>query len=194
MRSGGGGEEGRPVRRRGLHACMITPGRLRVVRGAAFLYALRKAHEPLYDPCRSNRLHTGPPPFPPASSMTVRPRLLSLLLLPLALGCGILESSVDCTLQEVPGIWVTVESADGSTISSAAVTVTDGSGWSEVAILDAPNDDWIALFAFERTGLYDISVVAEGFEPWSREDVRVQREDECHVATTYVEVRLTPAG
>lgn len=61
-------------------------------------------------------------------------------------------------------------------------------------VLDAPNQDWIASFAFERTGLYDISVVADGFEPWSREDVRVQREDECHVATTYVEARLTPTG
>lgn len=46
--------------------------------------------------------------------------------------------------------------------------------------------------AGEREGTYSMRVTADGFEPWSRTDIRVEA-DACHVIPVGIEVRLEPS-
>lgn len=45
--------------------------------------------------------------------------------------------------------------------------------------------------AFERPGVYLLTVEKPGFVTWRREDVRVEA-DVCHVITRRIEARLSP--
>ncbi|MGH7571828.1 MAG: hypothetical protein ACREMK_08310 [Gemmatimonadota bacterium] len=45
--------------------------------------------------------------------------------------------------------------------------------------------------AFERPGVYLLTVEKRGFVTWRREDVRVE-EDVCHVITRSFDARLSP--
>lgn len=47
--------------------------------------------------------------------------------------------------------------------------------------------------AVERPGTYRVEVVAEGYRPWLRTDVRVSA-DRCHVIPVAIQVDLVPVG
>ena len=111
------------------------------------------------------------------------------LLLPLALvattGCDEIFGDTVCTASAEPAVVVEVVDADtDDAITDAIVWVQDGEF---VDTLDF--NEGLAAGAHERPGTYDVHVEAEGYAPWSQEDV-VVRDGECHVRTRELTAEL----
>lgn len=104
-------------------------------------------------------------------------------------GCNVL--GVGCDSIALPGVSVWVfDSVSGSPVHGVMVTATvqDGDYQDEQSGLSRVDSYPIAL-AFERPGTYDVGVTAEGYAPWTVDNIRV-RNGACHVRTERVDARL----
>jgi hypothetical protein len=103
----------------------------------------------------------------------------------------LLMDPVDCTAEEVPGVYVTVANEDGEAIADAEVGyVPADEDWMDYEPCEAWNDGWAC--AWGRSGDIDLEVTAEGYSPWSGR-VTVE-EDCCGPLTEQVEVILAQSG
>ena len=96
-----------------------------------------------------------------------------------------------CTQELRSGIVVEVyDAATGEPISTATVTLADGD---YVEVL-GPDDGFDGSYpgAWERAGVYEVEVIAPGYQPASRSGVRVES-DRCHVDGVRIEIELLPA-
>lgn len=117
-----------------------------------------------------------------------------MLLLLLLSGCFVQtfdDTSVDCTTEEVPSVRVTVHDPDGQPISAAQPAyVPHDEDWTAPEPCEASGEaEW--LCGWEREGILDIWIEAEGYTP-AYEEVDVPA-DECHVITQDLDVVLAPA-
>lgn len=94
-----------------------------------------------------------------------------------------------CTTEARSGLNVTVTDAStGLPITTATVTAAEGD---YVEILENGLDgDYTG--AWERAGVYEIEVIADGYQPGERNGVRVEQDD-CHVDGVALEIALQPA-
>ena len=106
-------------------------------------------------------------------------------------GCSSLTSPVVCTTEARAGIAVQVldSSSNAAVGEGATITARDGAfvqtaGTSE----DYPGPYGLA---YERAGVYTVTVQQEGYAIWTRNDVRVTH-DECHVHTVQLTALLQP--
>ena len=108
---------------------------------------------------------------------------LSRLVFPLALlsaftACG--DKEVDCTEEARSSVQITlVDESDAPVIGATVTAVADGQ--------DIDCEDWDAsgvyICGYEVSGVFVISIEAEGFEPNEIELEVGLTEDECHVET-----------
>lgn len=116
--------------------------------------------------------------------MTRRPAILALVIV--ALACNNTQAPM-CTLEARAGINVSViDAATGAAVPNATGTVRDGA-YTESLQSFQPG----SLFgAFEREGIYDVTVSAPGYAAWQTEDIVVEA-DECHVIPVQIIARLS---
>lgn len=125
--------------------------------------------------------------------MRLRPSCL-LLAVPMAVaGCGDGLGGA-CTAIWAPGILVTItDSASGEPRAAEAVAVARARAF--VDTLDPAVSIGDVLIsrqgAYERKGIYEVSVRAPGYRDWVRSGVIV-RPGECHVQGVALEARLPP--
>ena len=98
--------------------------------------------------------------------------------------CGIFTGPGMCTDEARPGIRVNVLDSLTNTPITEGVRVIARSG----TFADTSDPGFHAV-AFEQAGMFDVTVEKDGYRLWSRDDVRVQR-DECHVRTVDLTARL----
>src|SRR5207248_3026156 len=93
-----------------------------------------------------------------------------------------------CTMEARPGISAIVrDSVTGAALAAGAIAVVR-----EGAFLDTLRGvDSLVSGVFERAGIYQLQVSHSGYQPWSRNGVRVSA-GECHVETVRVVVLLVP--
>ena len=125
---------------------------------------------------------------------SVRLELCLLLAVPMATGaCGIFDAQT-CTLSIGPGIRVTItDSVSGEPRAAEAVAVareeafvdTLGPAESQGGVLISRQGAW------ERKGIYQVTVRAPGYRDWVRSGVIV-RPGDCHVQRTELEAPLQP--
>jgi hypothetical protein len=119
----------------------------------------------------------------------------ALALLTLLSACSAVVDPAICTLEFRFGIGVQVQdSLTGAWIGSGATLVArDGSYVDSVtAQTGRPDmDDAPLVTAGERAGTYDLVVRREGYQPWSKTGVKVER-DECHVHSVMLLARMRP--
>jgi hypothetical protein len=124
--------------------------------------------------------------------LTVSRLTLGLVLACVTAGCGILDPTV-CTADARPGIQVALlDSISGAPVRGPVrVVVRDGSVTEEFDSQDVPlpagaDPDSVVFgpifMAYERPGLYEVTVEAPNYRLWQVTDLRV-RADECHVQT-----------
>lgn len=98
---------------------------------------------------------------------------------------------VDCTAEEVPGVYVTVQDEDGDDVPDAAVGyVPADEDWTDYEPCEAYNGGWAC--AWGRSGDIDIEVTATDYSPWTGQ-VTVG-EDCCGPVTETVDVVLVQGG
>ena len=109
---------------------------------------------------------------------------------------GCVEDGVVCTAEYVPGI--TIEVRDAATGAPAACGATAwfiSGSWSEMSErwwgCDMPDSLSLPILrgAYERSGVYTVLVLKDGYAPWSRDEIEV-REDACHVLTVELKAML----
>ena len=109
---------------------------------------------------------------------------LSLLLLA---GCGDDEDHIVCTLIAVPGLEITiVDSVTSAPVIDAFVLARDGAFVDTLMVWDNT-----AQGAWERTGVYEVTVEKEGYLMWKKSGVLVEG-DVCHVHTVKATALLQP--
>ena len=115
------------------------------------------------------------------------PLILATALLSVV-GCDSIEGPVACTSDLRPAVLVSVTDArTGEPLIEGVVGVAR-----EGAYVDTLFQVQNRLYgAFERPGLYLLTVDKPGFVPWRRDDVRVAK-DACHVITRNFEAPLSP--
>ncbi|HEX6052676.1 MAG TPA: hypothetical protein VFZ21_25600 [Gemmatimonadaceae bacterium] len=100
--------------------------------------------------------------------------------------CDLLGPTV-CTSEGYYAIAVRVEAASTGEVLSPAATVIARSGVYADSVTGHPGS--VDLFAaFERSGVYDVSVRVDGYRNWQQTGVRARRTGECDKLRT---VRLT---
>lgn len=111
------------------------------------------------------------------------PGMVSLLVAGSLLGCSE-PTNINCPDRATYGIQLTVEDADsGSPVDSALAVATDesytdGSFYADSAF-SRGDPASRAYLAYERAGIYDVSVEKEGYATWERTAVRVVRKGHC---------------
>ncbi|HYO46915.1 MAG TPA: carboxypeptidase-like regulatory domain-containing protein [Gemmatimonadota bacterium] len=93
-----------------------------------------------------------------------------------------------CTLEAVAGIVI-----DLRTESGQALTAVDATGRAVDGALIANLEPFFdqLIGAWEQPGTFVVTVEKPGFEPWIRQDVRVEP-GECHVTPARLEAVLSP--
>lgn len=116
---------------------------------------------------------------------------MSLALAGLALLSGCYDPSGPraCTTEAVAGIAVDLRGESGQSIS-AADAIGQAVEGARIADLEPFFDQLIG--AWEASGTYVVTVQKPGFQPWIREDVRVEP-GECHVTPARIEAVLSPS-
>jgi hypothetical protein len=103
----------------------------------------------------------------------------------------LLMDPVDCTQEELLGIYVTVSNEDGEAIPEAEVgylpVYVD---WMDYGPCEAWNEGWACAWGF--SGDIDLEVTAEGYAPWT-DQVTVE-EDCCGPVTEQVDVVMSQPG
>jgi hypothetical protein len=101
-----------------------------------------------------------------------------------------------CTMEAHPGISITL--ADSLAPSTQSFTnviavATDAAYRDTALVATFPPSPYVTTvsLAYERAGTYTVDVRADGYAPWTRTGIEVQR-DECHVVTVPLYVRLAP--
>ena len=96
-----------------------------------------------------------------------------------------------CTMEERPSFILTVvdaQDATKSTFRNVWVRVTSGAFRDSVFVPEF-NAAYPVAPVHERAGRFTIAVRADGYQPWTSDDVVVER-DKCHVHTVHVTARL----
>jgi hypothetical protein len=114
-------------------------------------------------------------------------RKLALFTFPLLILAACEPPPVNCTLEAVAGLNVTVEDATGAAVCDAVVTARDGE-FEET--LESVNCSYFG--AFERAGTYEITARTPGFI--AVESGVVVEDAECHVVPASVEMTLENVG
>lgn len=96
-----------------------------------------------------------------------------------------------CTDEVVPALKVVVVNAATAVSLGAGLTVTATDG-TYIDQLDYIPEVGEFRGADERTGTYTITVTGTGYQPYASQPITVT-EDECHVITQTVNVRLQPS-
>ena len=117
-----------------------------------------------------------------------------LLTLVVVSACGSIFDSTECTTEARPGIRLEVlDSATRAPAGGAAALIIarDGS-LADTARSFSPDSSaeaQFAVLAFERPGIYEITVQRAGYHLWRRSGVRVMS-GECHVRTVEITALL----
>lgn len=122
-------------------------------------------------------------------------RFSPLLLLPLLAACSG-DTPLVCTAEARFGVNVTVRNAvtKQPVLDGVRGTLQDGSYSETLQVMHDIEGRINSLAgAIERPGNYRIDLVADGYQPWARENVRVTA-DRCHVLPVVVQADLVPAG
>lgn len=104
------------------------------------------------------------------------------------------NSEINCTDEAVAGIQLNVFEKQSKQPVYCGLSVTfQDSSYEE--IINTPSDENCyssnsLLGAFERPGLYNITVNKAGYESWYAYNVEVIKANECHVETISVDVNL----
>lgn len=107
------------------------------------------------------------------------------------LGCSVFDP-LDCTTEARPAITVAVlDSVTNEPVGEGGtITATNGTTvYSAVTHDDYPGPYQLA---HEKAGQFTVAVEMSGYARWSRDDVRVTR-DECHVRTVSLTALLQPS-
>lgn len=101
---------------------------------------------------------------------------------------------VVCTVGALPAITLTVEDSvtgQSGPLASLKIKITNGtlSDTAFVNFISAGAPLFVLPMAFEREGVYDLAVTADGYKPWSRSGITVTA-DICHVMTVPITARL----
>jgi hypothetical protein len=98
---------------------------------------------------------------------------------------------VVCTTEYVYGLEIVLIDSEtgGPTGLGTIAVITDGDYEERALCEDRGPLGVAAVAAGERAGNYDITVDAEGYEAWTRGNVRVTA-DECHVKTVRITAEL----
>jgi hypothetical protein len=129
--------------------------------------------------------------------MIARTRLVPIVGLVVgvaAWGCSDSTAPV-CTDIAIPGLAIDVKEAESGLLLRRDVTIivaTNGFQESVTLTAGSPTAPWSG--AYERPGTYTITVRRPGYRDWVRAGVIVEREDRCHVRTTFVTAELEPAN
>ena len=115
----------------------------------------------------------------------------------LILACMALSSCQEtfraCTTEYVPGIRLNIYDAETgeAVVRGAKVVIRDGDYIEVISGNDASHPEWYNVFtgAYERPGVYRITVRKPGYQDWALSDVVVLK-DECHVITQTIDVAL----
>jgi len=104
-----------------------------------------------------------------------------------------------CTAQFVPGISIRVVDAETGLPAACGTIAVVTAGTYSAAMDDAcelsrswPQESAWLWGAWERPGVYAVSLERPGYRPWSRAGLVVTA-DECHVQTIELEARLERA-
>lgn len=110
----------------------------------------------------------------------------------LAAACTAACSEPGCTLIAVPGVVVEIrDGADGTPLAATAHGVVQEGAYTDSLRLDGnPEPDaLVRSAAYERPGVYRVTVEHEGYAEWRREQARV-RSGDCHVQTVHLQAQL----
>ncbi len=116
-----------------------------------------------------------------------------LLIVTLSWSCSTNDDNndpINCTEVLVAGLSVTVkdDTTDAILTDGVLAIATDGSYTETLENLEG---NQVFLGAWERAGNYILTVSKQGYQTFASNAIRVT-EDECHVITAEVEIRLRP--
>ena len=105
------------------------------------------------------------------------------------------DEIIACTTELRPAIEVTVTNAR-SGASAAADSIgfaIEGDYTDTLRVIgyDEEREPLRIAGAYERAGTYDVRIEKEGFQTWTRKDIKVE-ENVCHVETVELDAELTP--
>jgi hypothetical protein len=102
------------------------------------------------------------------------------------------EMDTNCTLESVAGLKVVVKDAITNELLpiDTSVIAQDGDYIETLVGLDVI-DEISFLGAWERAGLYQVTVSKEGYQTYTTEPTIVSRDD-CHVITQNITIYLVP--
>lgn len=103
------------------------------------------------------------------------------------------EMDTNCTLESVAGLKVIVKDAITNDLLPVDTSVIAQDGdYTETLVGLEVIDEIAFLGAWERAGLYQITVSKEGYQTYTTEPIIVSR-DECHVITQNITILLIPS-
>ena len=123
-------------------------------------------------------------------------RRSALGFLAVATACSTDPPMGPCTADVRPGIVVRIRDAStGDPVAGQAIGQVEDRRYVDslhaYGFEGTPSVMVSRAGAFERPGTYEVTVFANGYHPWIREDVRVdETRDGCHVLTVELEADL----
>lgn len=115
------------------------------------------------------------------------------LVVATALGACAENPPLACTEEARPGLSITVrDSVTNTPIATGAEIVAREGEYADTARGSLLGSGVYAL-AYERAGVYDVTVSHPAYRLWTRAAVRVTA-DECHVQTVSLVARLQPVS
>ena len=121
--------------------------------------------------------------------------ILLMFCMPLLMASTCENSSDDnqivCTLEAVAGLSVTVIDSQTNLplVENVIVTAADGNYQENLELV--PGLEYIFSGAYERVGIYTLTVTKEGYQTYTSSPITVTR-NVCHVITEQVQVVLIP--
>ncbi|MBK6495088.1 MAG: carboxypeptidase regulatory-like domain-containing protein [Gemmatimonadetes bacterium] len=122
----------------------------------------------------------------------------ALLLLPLCMlvaGCDG-DESIICTTEARFGVNLSVKDATTGQLIPEGVrgALRDGAYLDSLHVFtDIEGRIYSLAGAVERPGTYRVDLVATGYQPWTRSDVRVE-DGRCHVTPVSLVAEMVPTG
>lgn len=103
------------------------------------------------------------------------------------------EMDTNCTLESVAGLKVIVKDAiTNDVLYVDTIVIAQDGDYTETLVGLEVIDEVAFLGAWERAGLYQITVSKEGYQTYTTEPIIVSR-DECHVITQNIIIHLIPS-